>query len=166
MEIQINKELDSKLLLSVLGLVKESFGIYQLPIIDLHYCGYIDGELVAYCAVQEREVLILDKRIRVNILGLVNVSEKKRNIGLGIELINYVIRHNKENKNIKGIILNCGETIKSIYEKVGFLRISDSAIYQRNKKEEIDNDPVYFYSYEEKIINTDYRIPIYMGTDF
>jgi predicted GNAT family N-acyltransferase len=159
------KKLDKELTEPVLSLINNSFGLHKLPDIDFHYCGLVSDELVAYCALQEREIEIVCEKYRVLILGLVTVRDRYRNNGFCKELLNQVLNSNKHN-DVDGIVLNCGENIKMLYEKMGFIRISDCAMYERSLIKEIDNDPVYYYPLKRVIILKDRSIPVYLGSDF
>ena len=80
--------------------------------------GLLDNKIVAYGSI------IIENKIRGELAGHIEdivVCESMRNKGIGIELINELIKIGK-NKGCYRVTLLCDDNLSSFYEKNGFVK--------------------------------------------
>ncbi|MBN2535285.1 MAG: hypothetical protein JXB88_20565 [Spirochaetales bacterium] len=65
------------------------------------------------------------------------------------------------------ILLNCGKQVVDFYRKNGFTQISPSASYSREKRVEVDEDPVLCFILNDELKIDDLQCDtIFLGKDF
>jgi predicted N-acetyltransferase YhbS len=140
--------------------LKKIFNINVLPSIDKHFIYLINNEMIGYCGIVKREIYFDNNVEPVYLLGLLSVDYKNRKKGIATKLLQCVQKNLTKNKTI---ILNCGNSIKELYEKNGYKLICEKALYYRNGKYENDNDPIYLWG---RKLDKEKFNEIYIGTDF
>jgi len=140
-------ELTPALHAEVSSLVSPAFGLTSLPRTDIHILLTQGGETAGYCALVRRVVSMDGSPVPVHLLGLLTIDGSLRGRGMGSRLLGFV-QDTAAGLDGQGIILNCGNDISRFYEKNGFRRIAESALYIRGSRTERDADPVYFHGRE------------------
>jgi hypothetical protein len=146
-------------------LLYNSFNITVLPHIDKHFILSIGNKIIGYSAVVTRTFSFNKSLIGLFLLGMFTIDVNFRNIGLGTKLLEFICYETKA-LGANGIILNCGNSIVNFYINSGFIQISNNAIYYRDSKNIIDNDPVLIKPFcNNPILNIQYE-SIFFGSDF
>ncbi len=145
-------------------LLKASFGLHEVPDANCRLLVTGGGLLLGHCATVARTVLLDSEERVLSLLGLVTVDDAHRGRGLGAELVSRMIDWQR-NRGAAGLILNCGKDLVPFYEKRGFVRVSEQAVYERDGRLVEDEDPVMLIVFRDPPSYRQYE-RVYLGADF
>lgn len=149
---------------SLCRLLKTSFDLDEVPEASCRLLVTGGGLLLGHCATVLRTVRLDSEERVLSLLGLVTVDGAHRGKGLGAELVSRMIDWQRKT-GAAGLILNCGERLVPFYEKCGFVRVSECAVYERGGRLVEDEDPVMLILFSDPPEYCRYK-QVYLGADF
>ena len=133
----------------ILSLLKAAMGGDDTPPwpANQRWLLWFSSELVGHVSVQRRWFVVHDHYFEGWHVGGVCVHPNVQRKGIGTILMEQAhagLTHQK----LRFAVLNCGPSLVNFYGRVGYVKISDHALYIRDEKLVIDVDPVMAISFQ------------------
>jgi GNAT superfamily N-acetyltransferase len=104
------------------------------------WLAWIGGRLAAHVAIQRRWYLLHGRYYEGWMVGTVCTTPEMQRRGIATELLR-ITHADLKRDELAFAALNCGAPRVAFYERCGYQRISDRAIYLRDATAVIDDDP-------------------------
>lgn len=109
---------------------------------------WFSNELVGHVSAQRRWFVVNSHYLEGWHLGGVCVHPNVQRKGIGTLMMERA-HADLSHQELGFAVLNCGHSLVRFYERVGYVKVSDYALYIRDEKLVIDDDPVLAISFQE-----------------
>lgn len=129
---------------AVSELIAASFGGMSSAAIAAHrrWLALVDERVVAHAAVQRRSLSVAGRVHRVGMVGFVCSDPRERGRGWAAAVMRGMVA-DPDLAALDWLVLNCGEAVAGFYARLGWIRISERAVYTTAAGPRVDADPVY-----------------------
>ena len=129
---------------AVRELIAASFGGMSSSGIRAHrrWLALLGERVVAHAAVQRRSLTVAGRVWQVGMVGLVCSDPRERGRGYAASVMRRMAA-DLTAEPLDWLVLNCGEGVVGFYERLGWIRMAEGAVYTTADGRRRDADPVY-----------------------
>lgn len=109
---------------------------------DRRWLALLGERLVAHAAHKRRSLVVAGRVCQVGMVGLVCSDARERRRGHAARVMRQMVT-DLAPEPIDWLVLNCGEGVAGFYERLGWTRMAESALYTTPDGPRCDADPVY-----------------------
>jgi len=135
---------------AILSLLKAAMGGDDTPPwpANQRWLLWFSNELVGHVSVQQRWFVVNNHYVEAWHVGGVCVHPDVQRKGIGKLMMEHV-HADLSHQELGFAVLNCSQSLVRFYGRVGYVKVSDRALYIRDEKLVIDDDPALAISFKQ-----------------